>query len=89
MSRTGNERAQRSASLVWGLLFIIIAALTVLTSNHLVDHGVVRIGLALALVATGIAGLVTSGAGARGRIGDAGPPEDPPVSTPTTEQGEP
>lgn len=81
MSHTGNGRApQRSASLVWGLLFIVVAVLTVLTANHLVGHDAVRFGLPLALIAIGLLGLVAGGTGARGRIksmgvGASGAPE--------------
>ncbi|MBE6478287.1 MAG: hypothetical protein E7Z97_09535 [Propionibacteriaceae bacterium] len=104
MSHADNGRApQRSASLVWGLLFIVVAVLTVLTSNHLVGHEAVRIGFPLALIAIGLLGLVVGNTGSRSRIknvgvGAPGTPETAPGTYEpvrdtrehdTREQGEP
>lgn len=91
-SRRPDGRSQRSASLVWGLLFLIIAAVAVLTSNHLVGHAAVRLGVPLALIVTGLLGLVAGSMRTHGGIGGAGPSGAP---TPTTTrhnatgQGEP
>ena len=91
-SRRPDGRSQRSASLVWGLLFLIIAAVAVLTSNHLVDHAAVRLGVPLALIPTGLLGPGAVSMRTHGRTGGAGPSGAP---TPTTTrhnatgQGEP
>lgn len=69
------RRNQRSAAPVWGLLFLVIAALAVLTSNRLVDRHTVQLGLPVALIVIGLLGLLlSSGFGSGGRIkGTAGP----------------
>ena len=73
MNRADNGRApQRSASFVWGLLFIVAAILTVLTSNRLVSHDAVRFGLPLALIVIGLLGLMVGSTGTRSRIRSTG-----------------
>ena len=73
-------------------LFLIIAAVAVLTSNHLVGHAAVRLGVPLALIVTGLLGLAAGNMRTHGGIGGAGPSGAP---TPTTTrhnatgQGEP
>lgn len=61
MSRTTQrQRTETASTLVWGMVFIVIAVASLLTVFHLVTLDVLKVALPIALILAGTLGLIMS-----------------------------